>query len=199
MKRSLVCLLVGALSVMLSACGSFATPRKDHFYRLPETAGTTENSVGEGLIVYVPPFIASGLHGERALVYAHDDGTSLEQYTYHYWVDSPRLLLQQALAERLRVGGAWRIVTSPSADTKYTVRGRIRKFERRGMDKGTADVGLEFELIGAATDAPEFARAYQRSVTLPDDAMASCAAALGQAAQDILAAFATDLATHWAH
>ncbi len=198
MKRSLACLLLGALSVMLSACGSFATPRKDHFYRLPEIASSTELSAGEGVVVYVPPFLASGLHGERALIYAHDDGTSLEQYTYHYWVDSPRLLLQAALAERLRVGGARRIVTAPSADAKYTVRGHIRKFERRGTDKGTAEVSLEFELIEADKDSPEFARAYQRSVALPDDTMASCAAALGQAAQGIVAAFATDLETHWA-
>ena len=105
------------------------------------------------------------------------------------WLDSPRLLLQRARAASL---------PQPSADTKYTVRGRIRNFERRGMDKGTADVSLEFELIGAAADAAELARAYQPSVTLPDDAMASCAAALGQAVQDIVAACATDLASHWA-
>ena len=78
------------------------------------------------------------------------------------------------------------------------MRSHIRKFERRETNRGTADVSLEFELIGATTDAPEFTRTYQRSVTLPDDAMASCAAALGQRAQDILAAFATDLATRWA-
>ena len=53
---------------------------------------TVTIDIREGKSAIVPPFVASGLHGERALVYAHDDGTSLEQYTYHYRVDSPRLL-----------------------------------------------------------------------------------------------------------
>ena len=175
MKRVLVCLLLGALG----GCGSFAAPHKDYFYRLPETASNTAFSADQGEVVYVPPFVASGLHGERALIYAHDDGTTLEQYTHHYWVDSPRLLLQLAVAERLRIGGARRIVISPTIEAKYTVRGSIRKFERRGKEKGSADVSLEFQVTRADNDSPEFARAYQRSVALPDDAMASCAAALG--------------------
>ena len=193
MKRVILGLLVGALG----GCASFAAPHKDYFYRLPEAVSSGVSSVGEGAIVYVPPFVASGLHGERALIYAHDDGTSLEQYTYHYWVDSPRLLLQQALAERLRLGGTRRIVTAPSADAKYTVRGYIRKFERRGKDKGSAEVSLEFEVTSADSDSPEFARIYQRSVALPDKAMASCAAAMGAAVQDIVATLASDLETYW--
>ena len=198
MRRLLTCLLLVALASVNSACTSFAAPRKDQFYRLPDSIENTSLSAGAGVIVYVPPLLASGLHGERALIYAHDDGTSLEQYTYHYWVDSPRLLLQQALAAQLRVGGARRIVTAPSADAKYTVRGYLRKFERHGLAPGTAEVSLEFELLEASSDAPEFVRAYQRSVPLRDAEMATCAAALGQAAQDILASLVTDLQAHWA-
>ncbi len=194
MKRTIVCLLMLALG----GCGSFAAPRKDRFYRLPEGISGGALSVGAGEIVYVPPFVASGLHGERALIYAHDDGTSLEQYTYHFWIDSPRLLLQQALAERLRMAGTRRIVVSPSADAKYTVRGYIRKFERRGQHQGSAEVDLEFEVTQADSVSPEFARAYRRTVTLHDDAMASCAKALGAASQEIVATFAADLDAHWA-
>ena len=187
--RTLATLLA---AVLLSGCG--AAPRKDMFYRLPEVAGVAAASEGEGTVIYVPPFLADGLHGERALVYAHDDGTALEQYTYDYWVDSPRLLLQQALAERLRAGGAQRVVTSPSSETRYTVRGRIRKFERRGA---SAEVSLEFELLSAATEVPVFVRGYERSVPLGDDAMSTCARALGEAAQDELAKFVTDLEGYW--
>lgn len=185
---------LGLCLLALAGCG--AAPHKDSFYRLPETVGSAAVNVAEGPVIYIPPFVADGLHGERALVYAHDDGTTLEQYTYHYWVDSPRLLLQQALAARLR--GAHRVVTAPSADARYTLRGHIAKFERQGTGKGAkAEVSLEFELLSAATDVPEFARAYQRSVPLADDAMSSCAGALGQAAQDVLASFATDLKAYW--
>jgi ABC-type uncharacterized transport system auxiliary subunit len=193
MKWMMVSLLVS----VLAGCGSFAPPHKDYFYRLPDDPASDAPSVGEGTIVYVPPFVASGLHGERALIYAHDDGTSLEQYTYHYWVDSPRVLLQQALAQRLRAGSTRRVVTSPSADAKYTVRAYIGKFERRGKKNGWAEVSLEFEVTQADSDTAEFARAYRRSIALPDEAMTSCAAALGAAAQDIVANFVTDLEAHW--
>ena len=187
-------MLLGLTLLVLAGCG--VTPHKDSFYRLPDTAAGAAVNVAEGPIVYIPPFVADGLHGERALVYAHDDGTTLEQYTYHYWVDSPRLLLQQALAARLR--GAHRVVTAPSADARYTLRGHIAKFERQGTGKGaSAEVSLEFELLSAATDVPEFARAYQRSVPLADDTMSSCAGTLGQAAQDVLASFVTDLEAYW--
>ena len=193
MKRGIAYLL----AAVLTGCGSFSPPHKDYFYRLPELAGGNTLGTSKGALVYVPPFVASGLHGERALIYAHDDGTALEQYTYHYWVDSPRVLLQQALTERLRMGGTLRIITAPSADAQYTVRGYIRKFERRGGNKGLAEVSLEFEVTPADSDSAEFARAYQRSVALPDNGMASCATALGVAAQDIVASFVTDLEAHW--
>jgi ABC-type uncharacterized transport system auxiliary subunit len=195
MKRRVRSLLTAALLVSLTACGG--TPHKDTFYRLPDlSSGDTAVDVSSGAIVYLPPFEADGLHGERALVYAHDDGTALEQYTYHYWVDSPRVLLQQALAERLR--GAHRVVTTPSAEATYTLRGRIRKFERHAGARGaTAEVSLEFELLSADTELAEFVRAYQRSVPLADDGVNTCASALGQAAQDVLANFATDLEAYW--
>ena len=198
MKRLLGGWLFCAALLTISACGMFSTPRKDVFYRLPEVATSAAVIATTGPLVYVPPFAASGLHGERAVVYAHDDGTALEQYTYDYWVDSPRLLLQQALVDRLRASGARRVVMEPSVDAGYTVRGRIRKFEKRDAAKGaTAEVSLEFELLAADAEVPEFARAYQRTVTVSGDAMATSAAALGQAAQDIVAEFVTDLDGHW--
>ena len=183
---------------LLALAGCAATPPKDSFYRLPATVASATVKVADGPIIYIPPFVADGLHGERALVYAHDDGTTLEQYTYHYWVDSPRLLLQQALAARLR--GAHRVVTAPSADASYTLRGHIAKFERQGTGKGAkAEVSLEFELLPADTDVAQFARVYQRSVPLADDAMSSCAGALGQAAQDLQAGLVADLEVYWGH
>jgi len=192
MRAARLRLVLTALLLMLAGCGG--TPRKDTFYRLPDSGAGAPTSAASGAVIYVPPFTADGLHGERALIYAHDDGTALEQYTYHYWVDSPRLLLQQALTERLRAGGAHRVVTSPSPESRYTVRGRIRKLERRGA---SAEVALEFELLSAATEVPEFVRVYTRSMPLGDDTMSTCAKALGEAAQDVLASLVTDLEGYW--
>lgn len=189
-----------AISLLtLLGCGSFSAPKKDTFYRLQEPAVAAVTTVDASApIIYVPPFAASGLHGERALVYAHDDGTALEQYTYHFWIDSPRLLLQQALADQLRATSARRIVLEPTADAVYTVYGRIRKFERRAAGKaGAAEVTLEFQVVSAKSAVAEFERIYSRSVALSDDGMATCASALSQSARDILAEFTRDLRTHW--
>jgi ABC-type uncharacterized transport system auxiliary subunit len=182
---------------VLAGCGG--APPKDSFYRLPVfEAGDSMAPVDVGPIIYIPPFAADGLHGERALVYAHDDGTTLEQYTYHYWADSPRLMLQQALAARVR--GTRRVVTTPSAEARYTLRGRIDCLDVKGTAKGaTAEVSLEFELSPVDTDVPEFTRSVKRSVALGDDRTSARAAALAAAAEDALASFVSDLNTNWGH
>ena len=189
--------VMGAL--LLTACAGFSEPKKDLFFRLPELAATApRESQPAGPIVYVPPFLASGVHGERALLYAHADGTSLEQYTYSYWVDSPRVLFQQALVEHLRAKSDRRVVVVPSADASHTVTGRIRKFERHDDGKhGVAEIALEFEVVSGDSVAADFVRSYARALVLNDDDVGRCAAALGGAAQEILAQFADDLRAHW--
>lgn len=179
----------------LVACGG--TPPKDSFYRLPGIdAGDRPAEISDGPIIYIPPFDADGLHGERALVYAHDDGTSLEQYTYHYWADSPRLLLQQALAVRVRA--TRRVVTTPSAEAGYTLRGRIVRLEVQEAGKGaTAEVSLEFELSPVDTDVPAFSRSVKRSVLLGDENISARAATLATAAQDAVVSMAEDLNGFW--
>ena len=196
MKLSGASLILALCLLVLGGCGG--TPEKDTFYRLPETTGSAMVTVEDGPVLYIPPFGADGLHGERALVYAHDDGTTLEQYNYHYWVDSPRQLLQQALAAHLRA--THRIALTPSADAAHSLRGRIVRFERQAQGKhGTAEVELEFELLSADTDVPVFARRYARSTALPDDEIGSCVGALGRAAQEVLVELATDLEAYWGH
>lgn len=182
-------------AAMLASCGG--NPPKDSFYRLPPfEAAAVSAASDDGPLIYIPPFESDGLHGERALVYAHGDGATLEQYTYHYWADSPRLLLQQALAARLR--GAHRVVVTPSAEARYTLRGRITRLEIQDAGQGaTAEVSLEFELSPVDTDVPEFTRGAKRSVALGDGDIAARAAALAVAAQDALAAFVADMDTHW--
>ena len=187
-------LLLFGLATLL-ACGG--TPHKDSFYRLPVVeTDEAQTAISDGPVIYIPPFDADGLHGERALVYAHDDGVSLEQYTYHYWADSPRLLLQQALAARVR--GTRRVVTTPSAEASYTLRGRIVRLEVQDAGKGaTAEVSLEFELSPVDTDVPVFSRSVRRSVALGDEDISARVGALATAAQDALASAVEDLNGFW--
>ena len=194
-------IILRAIAIMLlttavAGCGSLSAPPTDKFYRLqpePQAAAAGDSA---GPVIFVPPFDASGLHSERALVYAAADGTTLEQYGYHFWIDSPRMLLQQALADQLRGSVARQVVLEPSAEAAYVIRGRIRQFERQASG-GVAQVSLAFEVRGRDASVPEFERVYTRSVELDGDSVAAYAAAAGAAARDVIGEFIRDLRTHW--
>ena len=181
--------------VAVTGCG--APPQKDTFYRLPEPgAAAPASATHRGPLLQVPPFSANGLVSERALVYARADGTALEQYNYHFWVDSPRRMLQQALSAALATSLDARVVAEPVAGA-HSVRGRIERLERAAGDGAVARVALAFEVHAPHGGPAVFARRYARELEPSDDSIAACAAALGQASQDILAQFATELGAQW--
>lgn len=192
---------VATLAVVLAGCGSFSAPPKDRFYRLsaaPVTALDPAAPAGEGPLVYVAPFEASGLHAERALVFAYDDGTSLEQHGYHFWIDSPRMLLQQALASTLAAEAGARVSTQATPDAGVVVRGRIERFEQTEDGSG-ADVALVLAAYeGTRASTPFLERGYARSAQASGKGVGPSVAAIDQATTEILAAFARELAPHLA-
>jgi len=182
--------------VALAGCGTFSAPPRDQFHRLsPVAFGTGGARAVDTPIVFVAPFGASGLHGERALVYAHADGTSLEQYGYHYWIDSPRVMLQQGLAATLRRTLSARVLTEPGAGESIVVRGRIERFERvdHGDAAGAAVVALHFDVYPARGAAPVLTRTYEREQTLETDEPGDYVNATSRATQEIFAALADEL------
>jgi uncharacterized lipoprotein YmbA len=184
-----------AVAVLVTACG--APPKKDTFYRLPDAgpAAAADTAHG-GPLLHVPPFSANGLVSERALVYARADGTSLEQYNYHFWVDSPRLMLQQALSAALASGLDARVVAEPMAGA-YSVRGRIERLERAAGKGPVARVELGLAVHAPAGGPAVFSRSYARALDPMDESVAASAAALGKASQDILAQFVSELQAQW--
>lgn len=181
------------LCAVLTACGSLSTPKKDTFYRLGDSVPELAGAAG-GQLIHVPPFHANGLLSERALVYAHAGGTALEQYNYHFWVDSPRMLLQQALIDALAGAPTVQATREPVSGAAYTVDGRIRRFERAG-EKGaaSAELALELELTAGREPVPVLSRSYTRSIKLSDDTPAACAAALAAASHEVLGEFAREI------
>jgi ABC-type uncharacterized transport system auxiliary subunit len=169
------------------------------FYRIA-TAAVTSAAVAETVapIVYVPPFAASGLHGERAVVYAHADGTALEQYPYDYWIDSPRILLQQALLSALRAEGRVRAVSEPTSEAAFTTRVRLIDFERRATtgENGAAMLTLEFALQGESMALPVFERQYTRTLALSADTVPAAVGALSQAVREVTEEIARDIGAH---
>ena len=198
---SAVRIVVLLLTASLAGCGSLTPPPTDTFYRLnltspPVTAGAP---VLAG-VVAVAPFTASSLHSQRALVYAHANGTSLEQHAYHFWIDSPRLLMQHGLADFARTQGLAEIVViKPAREAAYEIQGRIERLERVGTGKShNAEVALALEIYRARSTIPEFTRSYNRSVFVAGDSIAECVNVIGEQTVDIFAAFAQDLRDHFA-
>lgn len=184
-----------ALAGLLGACGAMSPPPTDTFYRLPGTVSSaTAAAAAEGRVIYVAPLAADGVLGERALVYVHADGTTLEQHNYHFWVDSPRLMLQQAVATALRAQLGATVVLEPTRAASHTVSGRILRFERVEGEGGGTRVALEFEVRAADQDVPLLRRVFERTVAPRDAGVAAAATAIGTASAEIVGEFATALA-----
>ncbi len=191
-RRLAVVLTVSAVA----GCGTLSAPPRDQFHRLVPSAGAAASTQAvDAPLVFVAPFGASGLHGERALIYAHADGTSLEQYGYHYWIDSPRVMLQQGLAATLRGMLAARVLTEPGAGQGLEVRGRIDRFERvdHGEGAGTAVVALQFDVYRVREAVPVLTRRYVREQPLASDDLADYVDATSRVTREIFAAVAEEL------
>ena len=100
---------------LTSGCGKLKPLPSDTFYRLsaPDNdEGTSKAENWTDGTLYVERFRASGIYKERAIALLEKDGVSIKQSRYHYWHESPELLLQQRMVERLmREQVAARVVT----------------------------------------------------------------------------------------
>lgn len=193
--RAIAILVVLCVMMPNLGCRSLAPPLKDKFYRFNfDSPATTQDFGAADDIIYIPPFKASGLHSERAVIFAHNDGTSLEQHVYHFWIDSPRTLLQHALADHLRAASRAKIVIEPAVNAEFTVRGQVRRFER--SSGGGAQVALSLAFYGEHNAVPEFERDYERSMDVRDNSIAASVAALSTGTAEIFAAFIGDIRHH---
>ena len=187
--------VIGVLIFCLGGCSSLSPPPRDNFYRLNISA--PEGRSGEqdsGALTFIAPFSASGLHGERALIYAHADGIALQQYNYHFWIDSPRTLLQTSLAEYLQEVLGVQVVLDATADEAMTIRGRIVRFEREAGDgPGRAVVELQFDVFREDSRVPVMTRRYDSAIDIEEDSIAAAATALNAATADVYARFSTEL------
>ena len=110
---------------MLISCIKQAPLPTDHYYRLPVLQGIVP---GKKIInsISVITFQADGLYRERAILYSENE-IEIKQYRYHHWVDSPRRLLQEYLAERLRLSNISKVVlTTFEGDSNFIIKGKIK-------------------------------------------------------------------------
>jgi ABC-type uncharacterized transport system auxiliary subunit len=179
--------------LLITACSSQAPLPTDHYYRLPEL---TDISSDEERVrsISVISFQADGLHKERAILYS-ENNIELRQYHYHHWVDSPHRLLQQRLAERLRMSNiASVILTTFEGNSDLIIKGQLKKFERTKNDAtDDVNISLYIRVDENQGNLPVLFREYNKTVAVQNSSMVSVINAFNTAINSIYDEFYTDL------
>ena len=132
------------ITALLIGCGSIEPIPQDTFYRLTELSGEGSARVSpwtEGSVV-IKRVRASGIYKDRALAVLKEDGVSLVQSNYHYWNDSPEIMVQRRVFEHaVRSGIAPHVSLEMTEGADYLVSGRLLRFEK--VDTG----GVAIELV----------------------------------------------------
>ena len=187
------CSILLCCFLTLTACSSQAPLPTDHYYRLPELTGVSSDQKRVGSISVIT-FQAESLYQERAILYTENE-IELKQYHYHYWTDSPTRLLQERLAERLRLSSISNLVLNTfEGNSELIIKGQIKAFERL-QQKGSESVYVKLLLqVNSNTrNAPMLQKEYVQTVVLPSNTIASAIKAFAEAVDLIFSDFYDDL------
>ena len=140
MNRLSILLSLILAMLLLSGCGNQVAQSKKYF-RI-KTADTTSLSAANPLVLVVKRPKALSILGGRPMVATRDDD-SLVQLSHHFWLESPKVLLQDIF--KRWAAGHWQSVSyQEPADAEYQVlESRILAFEKQQQ---SALVHLEFQL-----------------------------------------------------
>lgn len=192
--------VAGALG--LAACGVVEPVPRDHFYRLQVVppAGVADGRPPAEGAALVPPFDAGGVLNQRALLWTRG-GLQLQQYSYHFWTDSPAKLFQEALVATLRAADSFERVATPPFRQRpdWLINGALEHLELiggSGEDSAvqSARVRLTLKVSDADDERLLLERSYEETVPVPNGTVAQGAAAVGTATEAILLRFLRDLA-----
>ena len=183
--RAIVLLATLAVAA-LAACSQPPVPR-DQFYRLgsglPQQA--LPSTPLDGTLT-VARLRADGLISQRPILFAtREQPNRLEQHNYHYWFESPPIMLRDALIDYLRAGNFATTVVGDQdrreGGCEFT--GTLRRIEHvtTGGEPSVAVVEIEFLLRRVANDSVLLHRTYRAEQTAADLTMDSTVNAFDQA------------------
>jgi len=140
-------LLAGLVVSFVSACAVPPPAPEDAFYRLsPRADAPASTAPMLKSVVEVDRFAASGSLANRPLLFSEPGSSAVSEYHYHFWIEAPPILLQNALVSYMRSAGVAERVVTPEMRVRpdYTVRGRLMRLE---TVQGAQAIGVaEFEL-----------------------------------------------------
>lgn len=133
-------LLISLLISMLSACGNSTVQTKKYFRINSAQITIDEEPIATTLVVKRPT--ALSILGGRPMVATQED-ESLVQLSSHFWLESPKVLLQDILLNW--ADNHWQAVSTqtPHQQAHHTLNTRILAFEKNQLK---AKVSLEFNL-----------------------------------------------------
>ena len=179
--------------LVLTACSTQAPLPTDHYYRLPELRdiGSDQERLNS---ISVLNFKAVGLYQQRAIVYTKDR-IELKQYHYHHWTDSPTRLLQERLAERLRLSGISNLVLNTfEGNSELIIKGQIKAFEWvQQKESESVYVKLLLQVDSNTKGAPILHKEYVQTVMLPSNNITNTIRAFAEAVDLIFNDFYVDL------
>jgi|TARA_B100000929_G_scaffold31368_1_gene22853 ABC-type uncharacterized transport system auxiliary subunit len=178
---------------ILTSCVKQPPLPTDHYYRLPALQGiNTDKEIIDSISVI--NFQADGLYRERAILYSENE-VEIKQYHYHHWVDSPNRLLQEYLAERLRLSNISKVVlTTFEGNSNLIIKGKIKAFEQKRLSsKNSAFVSIEFRVDRNNESQPILYKQYTQVVDSEDSSVTSAISAFGIAVNSIYESFYNDL------
>jgi ABC-type uncharacterized transport system auxiliary subunit len=179
-------LLMSVFVWVLSACGNSTVQTKKYF-RINSAQMTSDvNPFATTLVVKRPT--ALSILGGRPMVATQDD-QSLVQLSSHFWLESPKVLLQDILLNW--AGNHWQAVTTqtPHQQAHQTLNTRILAFEKHQLQ---AKVSLEFNLYDE-DNALLVTKQYVQTMDMQGEGYRAFAKAIGTAIDAILNQFSDDL------
>ncbi|MCX7552610.1 ABC-type transport auxiliary lipoprotein family protein [Marinicella sp. S1101] len=178
--------IITAATIILSACGNKPAQTKK-YYRLSPSAAVTASETKPATLVVKRPKALSILGG-RPIVATKEDG-SLVQLSHHFWLESPKVLLQDKL--KVWASEHWQSVSYqvPNDNTHHILDSRILAFEKR---QKLAVVSLEFSLYDHENKLL-FNQTYDNEQAIEGEGFKAFTTALSRSVDAILIQLTADL------
>lgn len=193
MKKTLIASLAfGAMALGLVACTQPELPQ-DNYYRLSIKQAEKGALKMDG-VLEVERFRADGLTSGRPIVYSEKTG-QLSEYHYHFWVEPPVDLLQDAIVQFLRSAHVAKHVVTPDLrmNEDYLLTGKIKRLERNLGLQNKITVEIEIGLKQVSDDKILVLKTYTRELKQSGNSVSGAIDAMNTAIADIFTAFLTDV------
>lgn len=157
--------LVLLAALVAAGCSSDPVPT-DTYYRLERAAFAAKRDNGpiRG-VVEVLPMRGEGVVNGRAILY-QTSASQLQQYSYHFWADTPAAMVQRELVDALRAAGAFDTVALPEMrlNRDYEIMGTLRKLEHDLTSGSRAVIEIELSVRKVRGNTPLILKTYKAEV-----------------------------------